>query len=90
LKIKLLVVLGVILLIAPYAHADVEGSLRGLKDVLFNAILPLFAMMGLGFAAFSFLTGNPNAKNHLAYAITGAVIVFGAQSILDLIRRTVQ
>ena len=42
------------------------------------------------FAAFSFLTGNPNAKQHLAYAITGAVIVFGAQSILDLIRRTVQ
>lgn len=88
-KIKLLL-FGVIMLIAPFAHADVEGSLNGLKDVLFDAILPTFAMMGLGFAAFSFLTGNPNAKQHLAYAITGAVIVFGAQSILDLIKRVVR
>ena len=46
--------------------------------------------MGLGFAAFSFLTGNPNAKQHLAYAISGSVILFGAQSIVDLVERLVR
>jgi hypothetical protein len=79
-----------VLLIAPLANASVESSLTGLKDVMFGAILPVFAFMGLGFAAFGFFTGNPNAKQHLAYAITGAAIVFGAQSILDLLQRVVR
>lgn len=72
------------------AEASVESSLIGLKNVLLGSILPVFALMGLGFAAFSFLTGNPNAKQHLSYAITGAVIIFGAQSIIDLIQRVVR
>lgn len=72
------------------AFASVESSLLGLKSVLIGSILPVFAVMGLGFAAFSFFTGNPNAKNHLTYAIIGSVILFGAQSIVDLISRVVQ
>lgn len=76
--------------IAPFAHASVESSLMGLKNVLIGSILPIFAVLGLGFAAFSFFTGNPNAKQHLVYAVTGATILFGAQSIVDLIQRTVQ
>lgn len=76
--------------IAPLAHASVESSLMGLKNVLIGSILPIFAVLGLGFAAFSFFTGNPNAKQHLVYAVTGATILFGAQSIVDLIQRTVR
>lgn len=76
--------------IAPFAHASVESSLLGLKNVLLGSILPIFAVLGLGFAAFSFFTGNPNAKQHLIYAVTGATILFGAQSIVDLIQRTVR
>lgn len=79
-----------LVLISPMAHASVESSLLGLKNVLIGSILPIFAVLGLGFAAFSFLTGNPNAKQHLAYAITGAVILFGAQSIVDLLQRVVR
>jgi len=75
---------------SPMAHASVESSLLGLKSVLIGSILPIFAVLGLGFAAFSFFTGNPNAKQHLIYAVTGAVILFGAQSIVDLIERTVR
>lgn len=76
---------------APYlAQASVESSLLGLKSVLLGSILPVFAVLGLGFAAFSFLTGNPNAKQHLIYAVTGATILFGAQSIVDLIQRVVR
>jgi hypothetical protein len=72
------------------AQASVESSLLGLKNVLLNSILPVFAVMGLGFAGFSFFTGNPNAKQHLIYAITGSVICFGAQSIVDLLQRVVR
>lgn len=72
------------------AHASVESSLLGLKNVLLGSILPVFAVLGLGFAAFSFITGNPNAKQHLIYAVTGAAICFGAQSIVDLLQRVVR
>lgn len=71
------------------AYASVESSLMGLKSVLIGSILPIFAVMGLGFAAFSFFTGNPNSKQHLMYAVIGSVILFGAQSIVDLISRLV-
>lgn len=79
-----------ILLVTPLAHASVESSLLGLKTVLLGSILPIFAVIGLGFAAFSFFTGNPNAKQHLIYAVTGSVILFGAQSIVDLVQRVVR
>ena len=80
----------VLLLIAPLAHASVESSLLGLKSALLGSVLPIFAVIALGFAAFSFFTGNPNAKQHLIYAVSGAVILFGAQSIVDLIERVVR
>lgn len=84
-----LLLIGV-MLITPLAHASVESSLMGLKTVLLGSVLPIFAVLGLGFAAFSFFTGNPNAKQHLIYAVTGSVILFGAQSIVDLIQRVVR
>ena len=84
------VFLILLLLTGPLAHASVESSLMGLKSVLLGSILPIFAVMGLGFAAFSFITGNPNAKQHLTYSVIGAVVLFGAQSIVDLIERLVR
>jgi len=72
------------------AHASVESSLAGLKTVLLSGILPIVAVMAIGIASFQFFTGNPNAKNNLWYAIIGAGLVFGAQSIIDLISRTVK
>ena len=88
---KQLLLFSVLLIATPFfAQASVESSLLGLKNVLIGSILPIFAVLGLGFAAFSFFTGNPNAKQHLVYAVTGATILFGAQSIVDLIQRTVR
>lgn len=87
---KYLFLVIVALLIAPLAHASVESSLLGLKSALLGSVLPIFAVIALGFAAFSFFTGNPNAKQHLVYAVSGAVILFGAQSIIDLIERVVR
>jgi type IV secretory pathway VirB2 component (pilin) len=79
-----------LLLLTPLAHASVESSLMGLKTVLLGSILPIFAVIALGFAAFSFFIGNPNSKQHLIYAVTGACILFGAQSIVDLLERLVR
>lgn len=87
---KQFVLILALIIVAPFAQASVESSLLGLKNVLLGSILPIFAVLGLGFAAFSFFTGNPNAKQHLVYAVTGATILFGAQSIVDLIQRTVR
>lgn len=89
-KRKLILFSLLAILFTPLAHASVESSLLGLKNALLGSILPIFAVLGLGFAAFSFFTGNPNAKQHLIYAVTGAVILFGAQSIIDLIERVVR
>jgi len=87
---KHFVFIAFVFAIAPFAHASVETSLMGLKNVLLGSILPVFAVLGLGFAAFSFFTGSINAKQHLVYAVTGATILFGAQSIVDLIQRVVR
>lgn len=73
-----------------FAHASVESSLQGLKTVLLGSILPILAVIGLGFAGFSFFTGNPNAKQHLMYSLIGCAIIFGAQAIVDLMSRVVR
>ncbi len=72
------------------AHASVESSLLGLKTVLLGSILPVLAVIGLGFAGFSFFTGNPNAKQHLMYALIGCAVIFGAQAIVDMMARIVR
>ena len=59
---RYLFLFGALLLMAPLAHASVESSLMGLKSALIASVLPIFAVIALGFAAFSFFTGNPNAK----------------------------
>lgn len=78
------------LLNSSLAHASVESSLLGLKTVLLGSILPVLAVIGLGFAGFSFFTGNPNAKQHLMYALIGCAIIFGAQAIVDMMARVVR
>ena len=72
------------------AQASVESSLMGLKTTLLSGLLPILAVMALGFAAFQFFTGNINAKQYLIYAVVGSVILFGAQSIVDLLSRVVR
>ncbi len=72
------------------AHASVESSLMGLKTTLLSGILPILAVMALGFAAFQFFAGSQNAKQYLVYAVVGSVILFAAQSIIDLLSRVVR
>lgn len=67
-------------------YCSVESTLGAIQSKLINQILPLCAVLGLVFAAFSFFTGNPNARSHLWLAIIGMVVGFGAPSIMAFIR----
>ncbi len=85
-----LILIGGALLMADPAFASFESSLMNVKTKLTNVILPLLSVIGLGIAAISFITGNPNAKQHITYAILGAIFGFGAQSIVDFISQTIR
>jgi type IV secretory pathway VirB2 component (pilin) len=72
------------------AFGSVEGSLLAVQEKLVGTILPLAAICGLVVAGFSFVAGHPNARQHLSLAIMGAIIGFGAESIVALIRSLIQ
>lgn len=78
------------MLIPDLAHASLESSLIGIKSKLTGVILPLLSVIGIAIAAISFFTGNPNAKQHIAYAVLGCMFGFGAQAIVDFIAQTVR
>lgn len=71
------------------AHASVEGSLAAVQDKLVGTLLPLAAMCGLVIAGLSFVAGHPNARQHLVYAIVGAIVGFGSESIVSFIRNLI-
>ena len=75
-----------VLLVPMTGYCSVESTLGAIQSKLINTILPLCAVLGLVFAAFSFFTGNPNARSHLWLAIMGMVVGFGAPSIMTFIR----
>lgn len=71
------------------ALASVESTMQAVQSHLTGTILPLAAVLGLVFAGLSYVTGSPSARSHLVLAIIGAMVGFGAQSIVDLIRSLV-
>lgn len=78
------------LLASDVAFAGLETSLVGIKTKLTTVILPLLSVIGIAIAAISFFTGNPNAKQHIVYAVLGCIFGFGAQAIVDFISQTVR
>ena len=84
-QLKLILLMG--LTMAPIlAFASVESSLQAVQSKLVGTLLPRAAICGLVVAGFSFVMGHANARQHLVYAIAGAIIGFGAESIISLIR----
>lgn len=72
------------------ALADVQSSLEAVQNALLGMVLPVFATIGIGFAAYQFFMGSPNAKQHLIYAVGGTIVLFSAQSIVRLISQLVR
>jgi type IV secretory pathway VirB2 component (pilin) len=93
-KDTFILILGLTFLTALFvpdlALASLESSLIGLKTKLTGVILPLLSVIGIAIAAISFFTGNPNAKQHIVYAVLGCIFGFGAQAIVDFIAQTVR
>ena len=69
-----------------FGFCSVESSLAAVQSKLIGTILPLVAIIGLVFAALSFVAGSQNARSHLVLAIIGAAIGFGAPSIVSWIQ----
>lgn len=79
------------LFLAPsVGYCDVIGTLQGVQSTLVTKILPLCAVLGLCWSAFSFFTGNPAARSHLFLAIAGMFIGFGAEQIMKFIQSLVR
>lgn len=68
------------------AFGSVESSLQAVQAKLVGTLLPLAAICGLCIAGMSFVMGHANARQHLFYAVMGAIVGFGAESIVALIR----
>ncbi len=83
--LSILAVTAVSLLLPAIGFADVAGSLQNMRSQLTGVILPVLSVIGLGIASVSFFTGNPQAKQHIIYAILGCCFGFGAQQIADFI-----
>ena len=79
-------VVSLILLLPALGFCSVESSLSAIQMKLISTILPLAAILGLVVAGLSFVAGSPNAKGHLILAIIGALIGFGAPSIVAFLR----
>ena len=76
-------------LVPELAHATVESSMVTLQEKILGTFLPLLSVLALLFAGLSYLTGSPNARSYLGAAIVGAVVGFGAESFVNLIRAIV-
>jgi len=75
-----------LLLQSGIALGSVEATLATMQTRLIGTILPLCAILGLVFSAFSFFMGSPNGRTHVFLAVVGCVIGFGAPSIVAFIR----
>lgn len=71
------------------AFASFESSLIDMKSKLAGVVLPLLSVIGLLIASFSYLTGHPNCRQHMIYALIGAGVGFGSQAIIDFISSTI-
>lgn len=72
------------------AQASVESTLLNVQGKLINVILPLAGIIGLVFAGLSFVAGHENARTRLWFGIIGAVVGFGAPSIIEFVRTLVR
>lgn len=70
-------------------YCSVETTLSAVQSKLVNVLMPAAGILGLCFAAFSFFSGNPGARQHLWLAIIGACVGFGSSSIMTFIRTLV-
>ncbi len=70
------------------SFASLEGAMSSLRTQMSTVFLPALSLVGIVLAAISLAMGNQNAKNHITMAVIGAIVGFGAENIIDFVRRT--
>lgn len=80
-----LVLIGVVGFVTP-AWADLESGLRQASDYLVNVLGAAIFIIGLVWAGISIATGNAEGRDKAVWVIIGGVIIFSANSIVDLVR----
>lgn len=83
----LLIVLGLHFL-PGLAFASLEGAMYSLRTQLTTVFLPVLSLVGIVLAGISLAMGHHNAKNHIIMAVMGTIVGFGADGIIDFVRRT--
>lgn len=73
------------ILLPTLGYCDFDSSLDAIQGKLTRKILPTVGIIGLIFAGLSFFVGSQNARSHLMMGIIGAIVGFGAPSIINLI-----
>ena len=87
-KLKM-VVIGLSLNLIPIvASASLESAMNSLRTQMSTVFLPALSLVGIVIAAISLAMGHQNAKNHITMAVIGAIVGFGADNIIDFVRRT--
>jgi type IV secretory pathway VirB2 component (pilin) len=81
--LSVLIVVSALLIVPEFAHASLESSLDTIRSRLTGVIMPVLSVIGICIAGISFFSGNENAKRHIAFAVIGCLIGFGAQVIVD-------
>jgi type IV secretory pathway VirB2 component (pilin) len=89
LKLYWLISVALFLGVPAIGYGSVESTLSAIQGRLITTVLPLAAILGLVYAGLSFVAGSANAKGRLVLAIIGAVVGFGAPSIMEFIRSLV-
>ena len=70
------------------ASASLEGAMYSLRNQMSTVFLPALSLVGIGIAAISMAMGHQNAKSHITMAVIGTIVGFGADNIIDYVRRT--
>lgn len=83
-------IVGAMLLVPTFCWASLESSLTNIQNKLSTVILPVLSICGLVIAGISFAMGNPNARQHIIYAVLGCIFGFGAEAIVNFIKSIVK
>ncbi len=75
-------------LISIASFASLEGAMSSMRTQMSTVFLPALSLVGIVLAAISLAMGHQNAKNHITMAVIGAIVGFGADNIIDFVRRT--
>lgn len=78
------------LIVCSPCHASLETALQAIQTKVMTILFPCIAAIGIVWAAISLLSGNPNAKQHMLYAMMATAFGFGAQLIVDFMSTTVR